>query len=179
MPHLVKRVCLIWGSSELDGYIDHLIMDSRDGKRQGLPVDISEELLFLQETNRMVRAIDLARQQKIPYREALRMVEEIDHQRHAKGPTLADPLAARDVDLRERGPERRQQADRRAAPRPGSPDRRSGLDRRHAATEPDEGLGALFGKLVFKLATHKIVLALIIAALVGKLLWPYFFPSSG
>jgi len=46
MPHLKQKVCLMWGSPELDIFISRLIMDSRDGKRQGLPMQVGAELLF-------------------------------------------------------------------------------------------------------------------------------------
>ena len=47
LPHITKRVCLLWGHPEFDAFTSHLLMDSRDGKRQGLPWDVAEELLFL------------------------------------------------------------------------------------------------------------------------------------
>ena len=32
ISHIEKRVCLMWGSPELDLYISRLIMDARDGQ---------------------------------------------------------------------------------------------------------------------------------------------------
>lgn len=61
LPHITKRVCLLWGHPEFDAFTSHLLMDSRDGKRQGLPWDVAEELLFLAELRVVKRAIVAAR----------------------------------------------------------------------------------------------------------------------
>src|SRR6266849_9849990 len=57
LPHITKRVCLLWGHPEFDAFTSHLMMDSRDGKRQGLPWDVAEEILFLAELRVVKRAI--------------------------------------------------------------------------------------------------------------------------
>ena len=57
LPHITKRVCLLWQHPEFDAFTSHLLMDSRDGKRQGLPWDVAEELLFLAELRVVKRAI--------------------------------------------------------------------------------------------------------------------------
>jgi hypothetical protein len=57
LPHITKRVCLLWGHPEFDAFTMHLLMDSRDGKRQGLPWEVAEELLFLAELRVVKRAI--------------------------------------------------------------------------------------------------------------------------
>jgi hypothetical protein len=57
LPHISKRVCLLWGHPEFDAFTSHLLMDSRDGKRQGLPWDVAEEILFLAELRVVKRAI--------------------------------------------------------------------------------------------------------------------------
>ena len=57
LPHITKRVCLLWGHPEFDSFTSHLLMDSRDGKRQGLPWDVAEEILFLAELRVVKRAI--------------------------------------------------------------------------------------------------------------------------
>jgi len=57
LPHITKRVCLLWGHPEFDAFTSHLLMDSRDGKRQGLPWEVAEELLFLAELRVVKRAI--------------------------------------------------------------------------------------------------------------------------
>jgi len=57
LPHISKRVCLLWTHPEFDAFTSHLMMDSRDGKRQGLPWDVAEEILFLAELRVVKRAI--------------------------------------------------------------------------------------------------------------------------
>ena len=57
LPHIAKRVCLLWGHPEFDAFTSHLLMDTRDGKRQGLPWDVAEEILFLAELRVVKRAI--------------------------------------------------------------------------------------------------------------------------
>jgi hypothetical protein len=51
IPHLCAKICMTWGSRELDAFFSHLLMDSRDGSRQGLPVEVANEVLFLMQTN--------------------------------------------------------------------------------------------------------------------------------
>jgi len=57
LPHISKRVCLLWGHPEFDAFTSHLMMDSRDGKRQGLPWEVAEEILFLAELRVVKRAL--------------------------------------------------------------------------------------------------------------------------
>ena len=78
LPHLAKKVALMWASRELDGYISTLIMDSRDGERKGLPLDVAAELMFLTETNKLVRAIDLMKKTNTNMGAAYRLVDEAD-----------------------------------------------------------------------------------------------------
>ncbi len=79
LPHLAQKVTLMWASRALDGYISTLIMDSRDGERKGLPMDVAAELMFLTETNKLVRAIDLMKKTNTNMGEAYRVVNEADH----------------------------------------------------------------------------------------------------
>ena len=74
-PHVQKRICMLWGTQELDGHINHLLTDSRDGQRSGFPVEVTAELLFLAELNKLIRAIDLARKVNIPLREAYQTID--------------------------------------------------------------------------------------------------------
>ena len=46
MPHLVERICQLWGQAACERYINRLILDSRDGARQGLPWEAAQDLLF-------------------------------------------------------------------------------------------------------------------------------------
>lgn len=79
LPHLARSVTLMWGSPELDGYIGRLMMDSHDGVRIGLPTDVASELLFLAETNKTLRAMDLTNTMQVSLNEAYRLVNDADH----------------------------------------------------------------------------------------------------
>lgn len=43
-PHIAKIISLFWGEQELSWYFNNLFLDSRDGNRQGLPVEISKDI---------------------------------------------------------------------------------------------------------------------------------------
>ena len=57
LPHIIKRMCLLWAHPEFESFSSHLLMDSRDGQRAGLPWDVAEEILFLAELRVVKRAI--------------------------------------------------------------------------------------------------------------------------
>lgn len=154
IAHLKQKVCLMWGSPELDIFISRLIMDSRDGQRKGLPMPVAAELLFLAQINKLIRAIDLARKQKINLQEAYRAVDNGD-QKRLEADEMDNPLVSRDTIIRAREEERR-----------------SGLERRQAPQA--EGAFASFGQMIFKLIASKAFLFVIGFALTAKLAWPYF-----
>ena len=97
MPHMAKKICLMWCSSELDAFIPTLIMDSRDGARQGLPMDVAAELMFLVGINKAVRAIDLATKTKVNFGEAYRIIDQGDMAPASVTNAWADPLVAKDA----------------------------------------------------------------------------------
>ena len=145
IAHLTAKICSIWGTAELDTYLSGLFMDARDGARRGLPVPVAEEVLFLAQTNKLIRAMDLARLQAMPLREAYRLVDEGDQAR-LRVDALDDPSVSRDTITREN----RSAAgrDRRSVPR-NTPDRRS-LPR--DSSRQERGMGAflmLVGKWLF------------------------------
>jgi hypothetical protein len=74
--HLSAKVQLMWGSSDLDLFIRSLFMDSRDGERRGLRLEIVTELLFLAKTNKTLRAIDAAATLGLSLHEAHRLIDE-------------------------------------------------------------------------------------------------------
>lgn len=154
LTHVQNKICMMWATPELDGYINHLLTDSRDGQRKGFPVEVTAELLFLAELNKMVRAIDMARRLKIPLREAY---EKVDHQ--DRGSQLGDPndsLSGRDQFGRE--------------------EKELGISSRPVRkTEPKEGVTATFGKGIFALLTSKAVIFLLLLFIAYKFLAPYFF----
>lgn len=172
LGHLKNKICLMWGSPELDIFISRLIMDSRDGQRQGLPMQVGAELLFLAKINKIVRAIDIARNQNVLFRDAMQLVEEGD-QKRLEAEHFDNPFSSRDAVVRERGADRRGTADRRATPRENASDRRSGQERRREPEAPS------IGDRVFRLVFSKATLFLIAFALTAKLLWPYFSKVAG
>jgi hypothetical protein len=94
--HLTRKVCLMWGTAELDTFLSRLIMDARDGDRQGLPIKVATEVLFLAQTNKMIRAADLAKKLNIRVEEAYRLVDEGDQAR-LQSDAFDDPMVSRDT----------------------------------------------------------------------------------
>ncbi|MCE9568891.1 MAG: hypothetical protein K8R10_02600, partial [Rhodocyclales bacterium] len=71
--HLTRRICGIWGSPELDTFLSLLLMDARGGSRKGLPVEVAAEILFLAQTNKMLRAMELSKKLSLHVDETYRM----------------------------------------------------------------------------------------------------------
>jgi len=94
--HLTRRICGIWGSPELDTFLSGLLMDARGGSRKGLPVEVAAEILFLAQTNKMLRAMELSKKLSLHVGETYRMVDEGDQARLKIDP-LDDPLVSRDT----------------------------------------------------------------------------------
>jgi hypothetical protein len=69
LPHVANKVCLLWGQPECDAYINRLIMDSRDGNRQGLPWEAALDLMFLAELNVAKRALVASTLTGVPFPE--------------------------------------------------------------------------------------------------------------
>jgi hypothetical protein len=153
LSHVQKRVCMAWGTQELDAYINHLLTDSRDGQRSGFPIEVTAELLFLAETNKLVRAIDLARRLKIPFKEAYQKVDLQDRGTQLGDPS--DPLVARDMYARE--------------------EQELGVRPRPVKREESDGFAAMFGRGVFALFTSKAVIFIIFLFLAYQYLLPMFF----
>jgi hypothetical protein len=157
--HLKQKICLMWGSPELDIFISRLIMDSRDGQRQGLPMAVGTELLFLAQTNKIIRAIALLSHQNVTLKEAYKIVDEGD-QKRLEADAFDNPMVSRDTIIREK-----------------NEDRRTGMERRHAAKA--EGAAATFGQMIFKLVFSKAFIFLIVFAMTLKLLWPSINKITG
>ncbi len=150
-PHVQKRICMLWGTEELDGYLNHLLTDSRDGQRNGFPVEVTTELLYLTELNKLNRAIDLARKLRIPLREAYQKVDKKD--RGTELGDTGDPLSGRDRFARE--------------------EKEFGVRAQTIhKTEKNEGILALLGKGVFSLFTNKAVLFLVVLFLAYQYILP-------
>lgn len=89
-PHLVERLSALWGTRELNIFIQRLLLDCRDGARQGLPVQAAEELLFIGKLNRLVRAQESAEVLSISLGEALELTDRGDRA------AALDPVGAQD-----------------------------------------------------------------------------------
>ncbi|MEW6515072.1 MAG: hypothetical protein AB1443_13855 [Pseudomonadota bacterium] len=152
-PHVQKRICMLWGTQELDGHINHLLTDSRDGQRSGFPIEVTAELLFLAELNKLIRAIDLSRKLKIPLREAYQKIDKKDRGADLGDPT--DPLSGRDSFAREA-------QELGVRPRPVR------------KAEESDGFLATIGKGVFSLFTNKAVLFLVVLLLAYQYILPLF-----
>lgn len=81
ITHVRKEIESMWGSPDLDLYIFSLFADSRDGARKGLPLEVADELAFLAEINKTIRALDAAFQLQISLPEAYRLINEGDQSR--------------------------------------------------------------------------------------------------
>lgn len=160
IEHLKNKICLMWGSDELDIFISRLFVDSRDGQRKGLPMEVAAELAFLAQTNKMLRAIRLATKQTISLRDAYRIVDAKDQQR-LEADALDNPLVSRDTIIQNRNEEYRANRER---------------ERLQAKAE---GPVAAFGSLIFRLVFSRATLVIVGLALIGKLLWAYVHKSAG
>jgi hypothetical protein len=76
LPHVVNKLCLLWGKPECDAYISGLVMDSRDGKRQGLPWEAAEELIFLADLIIAKRALAASAASGLPFPQMLKRFRE-------------------------------------------------------------------------------------------------------
>jgi hypothetical protein len=153
--HLTQKICAIWGTEDLDAFLSKLVMDARDGERQGLPFEVATDILFLAQINKRRRAIDLGKRMSMDPDAAYKLIDEQDQSRLRLDP-FDDPSVSRDTvitraDRVARGPERRQ-----ARP----------------TGSQAEGLGEL---LMMLLRSRWLVWS-IVAVLSLKLVWPIISP---
>lgn len=101
LPHLVARVQALWGEAEFEPYVSRLIMESRDGKRQGLPWDAAQELFFLVELCIAKRALRAAEMTGAPFREMFAQCMACRVNAAPTGLTMtdawSDPMANKDA----------------------------------------------------------------------------------
>lgn len=147
LPHVCNRVCLMWGTREFDAYIDSLVMDSRDGARKGLPLAVGAELLWLQNVNKLRRALDIQEKLGISLRDAYRKIQLEEEAAKGRDPWNAAGSGGGGSSAAARRPARTAQPPRR-----------------------DQG-DTLFAK-VWKLATSRYTILLIVAILTFKAFWP-------
>jgi hypothetical protein len=69
LPRIAEQCTRYWATSDFEPFVASLMMDSRDGARQGLPWDVAQELLFLLEISIAKRAIVAAQTTGVPYRQ--------------------------------------------------------------------------------------------------------------
>ena len=81
IPRLLTRISGIWGTQDLDVFLNKLVMDSRDGGRRGFPVEVAEELLFMTQLKKMVRAYYLAKANNISLDASFKLVDKGDDDR--------------------------------------------------------------------------------------------------
>lgn len=94
MPHLVERLTALWNTRELNTFVHGIILDSRDGERQGLPVEAAEELLFVAKLNRLIRAQEAATLLEISLQEALDLIDRGDRAAASHASLADDPWEA-------------------------------------------------------------------------------------
>lgn len=74
LPRLAQKVVLLWGSLDFEPFVSDLILDARDGSRQGLPWEAAQELLFLMELSVARRAMVAAETTGLPFRQVFRQM---------------------------------------------------------------------------------------------------------
>ena len=151
IAHLTRKICLMWATPELDSFLSRLLMDARDGDRQGLPVEVATEILFLAQTNKMVRAVDLTKQLNISLKEAYSLVDGGDQARMGVD-ALDDPLVSRDMVTRA---SRATEVPARRAMAPGAGGQVQGL-----------------GQLLMMLIRSKWLAWMVVLILGAKFVWP-------
>lgn len=156
MPHIQEKVLKLWGKKDFNVFVQSLMMDTRDGRRQGFPPDAAEDLAMLAEVNTIGRALLVARRMNVPYRDALRKIEaelEVD-----AGNPFADPMVSRELAR-------------------FAQDRQGGHvehPQRRPATESDSATAGVMG-FIMSLVLNRYTLILIIALMALRAFWPQLF----
>lgn len=91
LPHLTEKLTALWRTRELNTFIHRLILDSRDGERRGLPVEVADELLFIAEINRLVRAQEAAPLLEVGLADALELIDRGDRAAAQHSTRTEDP----------------------------------------------------------------------------------------
>jgi hypothetical protein len=79
LPQLSSQITRLWNTRSLNTFIHHVLLDTRDGKRQGFPREVAKELLFLAKLNVLTRAHEAAPLLGLSVAETCRLVEKGDH----------------------------------------------------------------------------------------------------
>ena len=97
-PHIAKKLCLLWEYPEFDSFCSHLLMDSRDGKRQGLPWEAAEEILFLADFRVTKRAVIASEVTGRPFAEIYeKMVANAEAAQREQSAVWNDPLSNTEI----------------------------------------------------------------------------------
>jgi hypothetical protein len=129
LPHIIKKMCLLWPHKEFDSFSQHLMMDSRDGKRQGLPWDVAEEILFLFELRVTKRAIVASEATGQPFWEAYKhMLANAEAEAQALASAWNDPAYSANTG-RSKGDAGFARGVPPKSDKPASPKKRSWLDK--------------------------------------------------
>lgn len=153
MSRLAKNICAIWGTRELDSYMGKLLVDARDGARQGLPIEVAAEILFLIRANKMVRALERAEKLNIDWTAAFAMIDKGD-QGGLSSDVWDDPTSSRDT----------------AAAIGSARSSVSRSTRERTVGGQISGIRALIG-MIFR---NQWIIGAIVVILLAKLLWPAF-----
>jgi hypothetical protein len=101
LPHLAARVEALWGHADFEPYVGRLIMESRDGQRQGLPWDVAQELFFLVELSIAKRALAAAELTGAPFKDMFAQCLKRSAGVDPSGPRMtdrwSDPAANKEV----------------------------------------------------------------------------------
>jgi len=107
LPHLAARVQTLWGQTEFEPYVSRLIMESRDGQRQGFPWDVAQELFFLVELCIAKRALVAAEMTGASFREMFAQCLARSANAASTGPAMthgwSDPMANKEAGRMGRG----------------------------------------------------------------------------
>ena len=90
LPHVASNVRALWGQAEFELYVSRLILETRDGKRQSLPWDAAQELLFLVELSTTKRAVMAAELTGAPFKQTHAMCLASNSNAIHSGPGMAD-----------------------------------------------------------------------------------------
>jgi hypothetical protein len=159
LPRLCTQVCAMWGEPGLDDFISELIMDSRDGTRQGLPMDAAAELFFLAQMLKSIRVLDIAKQEGIDFSQACKLVYEAE-QRDLKAGIYDDSQVAQDMTAREK-------RERRDGQRPPP------VYARQTADSDGGNVWLALLRFIASLLLNRLLLALLGAILFIKFAWPH------
>ena len=155
LGHVTRQLCELWGRRDLDAFVQGLVLDSRDGARQGLPPAIAQELLLLADINKDVRAMHMADRTGLDLRQARAKIEAEDSAASA-GDAFDNPLVSRDT-LSSRRDETGSATKHPVAE----------TTRRKIRPSPPS-----FGDVFLGLLINKYVISVVVLGVLAKTFWP-------